>query len=223
MPKHTDNEHVDNTPADQPEQPDRRDALSLMLALGGLTGFVTEANAGGHQTTAPRTAIPSSASTEVFSAIDEVLKTTREIWNSQEFHRLKEVWDANDPEPWYVPEEIETPFYSWPELEKYWNPGKRVLKGFRWDYANLRVKELAPDLAIAIFDHFYEIQLMFGAQEATAGEDRVLTLFRKTEDGWRHILYAQCPQGPEAYVRMLRKGYVRPDFDEFRDSLPENK
>jgi hypothetical protein len=208
---------------DQPEQPDRREALSLLLALGGLAGFVSEARAGAHEAAAPRVAIPSSASPDVFDAIDAVLRTTREIWNSQEFHRLKEVWDANDPEPWYVPEEIEVPFYAWPELEKYWNPGRRVLKGFRWDYDNLRVKELADDLALAIFDHFYEIQLMFGPQEPTAGKDRVLALFRKTADGWRHILYAQCPQGPEAYVRMLRREFVRPDFDEFRDKLPQNQ
>lgn len=205
----------------RPEQPGRRDALSLLLALGGLGGFATEAQAGGHQAAAPPIDIPSSAPDEVFQAIDAVLQTTREIWNSQEFHRLKEVWDADDPEPWYVPEEIDTPFFSWPQLEKYWNPGRKVLRGFRWDYDNLRVKQLAPDLAIALFDHFYEIQLIFGPQEPTAGQDRVLTLFRKTPEGWRHILYAQCPLGPENYVRMLRRELVRPDFEEFRDGLAE--
>jgi hypothetical protein len=117
----------------QPEQPGRREALSLMLALGGLGGFMSEAEAGAHQGAALAD-IPSSAPDEVFEAIDTVLKTTRSIWNSQDFARLKEVWDADDPEPWYVPEEIETPFFSWPQLEKYWNPGRKVLRGFRWDY-----------------------------------------------------------------------------------------
>jgi hypothetical protein len=201
---------------------DRREALGLLLALGGVAGFSTRAEAGAHVTSAtPFPEIPSSAPAEVFAAIDGVLKTTREIWNSQDFGRLKEVWDANDPEPWYVPEEIEKPFFSWPQLEKYWNPGRKVLKGFRWDYDNLRVKLLAPDLALALFDHFYEIQLIFGPQEPTAGFDRVLTLFRKTPDGWRHILYAQCPLGPESYVRALRKEIVRPDFETFRDGLKE--
>ena len=208
---------VDET---QPEKPERREALSLLLALGGLGGLFAESTqAGGHQGGAPRPDIPSSAPKEVFDAIDAVLNTTRDIWNSQDFGRLKEVWDANDPEPWYVPEEIETPFYSWPELEKYWNPGRKVLQGFRWDYSNLRVKQLAPDLALAIFYHFFEIQLIFGPQEPTAGQDRVLTLFRKTPDGWRHILYAQCPLGPENYVRMLRRSLVRPDFEEFKEGL----
>jgi hypothetical protein len=148
-----------------------------------------------------------------------VLNKTRDIWNSQEFSRLKEVWDASDPEPWYIPEEVEQPFFSWEQLEKYWNPGRKVLKGFRWDYDNLRVKVLGDDLAIALFDHYYEIQLIYGPKEPTAGFDRVLTLFRKTPDGWRHILYAQCPLGPESYVRALRKTIVRPDFEEFRDGL----
>ena len=199
---------------------DRREAVTMMLALGGLMVVPESAPGGAH--VASDTPVPDlhgSAPDDVFDAIDEVLKRTREIWNSQDFARLKEVWDADDPEPWYVPEEIETPFFSWPQIEKYWNPGRKVLKGFRWDYSNLRVKQLAPDLVLALFDHFYEIELIFGPQEPTAGFDRVLTLFRKTPDGWRHILYAQCPLGPETYVRALRKTIVRPDFESFRDNL----
>jgi hypothetical protein len=199
---------------------DRREAVAMMLALGGLMVAPNPAAAGAHTTSdTPAPDLPSSAPDEVFNAIDDVLKQTREIWNSQDFGRLKEVWDGDDPEPWYVPEEIETPFFSWPQIEKYWNPGRKVLKGFRWDYSNLRVKQLAPDLALALFDHFYEIELIFGPQDPTAGFDRVLTIFRKTADGWRHILYAQCPLGPESYVRALRKTIVRPDFEAFRDGL----
>jgi len=208
----------ENTQEDLGNGLDRREALALMFAMGGMMGFGSEAKAGGHFAPAP-VDIPSSAPDEVFNAIDEVLQTTRSIWNSQDFGRLKEVWDANDPEPWYVPEEIEQPFFAWPQLEKYWNPGRKVLKGFRWDYDNLRVKMLCDDLCIALFDHYYEIQLIYGPQEPTAGFDRVLTLFRKTPDGWRHILYAQCPLGPENYVRALRKNMVRDDFDEFSQGL----
>jgi hypothetical protein len=78
---------------------------------------------------------------------------------------------------------------------------------------------LGEDLAIALFNHYYEIQLIFGPQEPTAGFDRVLALFRKTDEGWRHILYAQCPLGPESYVRALRKKIVSPDFNEFTETL----
>jgi hypothetical protein len=204
--------------SDKPDSPDRRELLGLALAMGGLFAASEQASAGGHFTPPPMD-IPSSAPDEVFAAIDKVLQRTREIWNSQDFGALKEVWDASDPEPWYIPEEVEQPFFSWPQLEKYWNPGRKVLKGFRWDYDSLRVKMLGEDLAIALFNHYYEIQLIFGPQEPTAGFDRVLALFRKTDEGWRHILYAQCPLGPESYVRALRKKIVSPDFNEFTETL----
>jgi len=200
---------------------ERREALALMAAMGGLISISEPATAGGHTGGPSFPPVPSSAPSAVFNAIDDVLKETRAIWNSQDFGRLKEVWDADDPEPWYVPEEIDQPFYSWPQLEKYWNPGRKVLRAFRWDYENLRVKLLSDDLALAIFDHYYEIQLLFGEPEPTAGYDKVLALFRKKPEGWRHILYAQCPYGPETYVRSLRKKIVRPDFEDFASGLED--
>ncbi len=183
---------------------DRRAAMGMALGLGGLLA-VGEAPA---------------ADGELHAEIGAVLRRTEDIWNSQEFGRLKEVWDASDPEPWYVPEEVETPFFSWPEIERYWSPGRKVLRAFRWQFSNLRVKALAPDLTLAIFDHFYEIQLAVGPPSPpTAGFDRCLALFRRTPAGWRHILYAQCPLGPDTYVRALRQRIVRPDFAAFRDGL----
>jgi len=187
---------------------DRR--LAMQMALGGIAGlggmaFTSAANAD-----------------DLYAEIEEVLQLTESIWNSQEFHRLKEVWDADDPEPWYVPEEIETPFRSWPEIERYWNPGRKVLDAFRWQFSNLHVKALAPDLTLALFDHFYEIKVAIGRpMPPTAGFDRCITLFRKKPEGWRHILYAQCPLGPETYVRAMRQRMVSPDFDEFRESLSD--
>jgi hypothetical protein len=56
-------------------------------------------------------------------------------------------------------------------------------------WTSLRNLTLAPDLALALFDHFYEIELIFG------------------------------PLGPETNVRALRKTIVRPDFEAFRDGL----
>jgi hypothetical protein len=194
------------TPASAEGAIDRRTALQMMVALGGLAAAL------------PGDAATSASPTQLWSEIDTVLKKTEEIWNSQHFFRLKDVWDADDPEPWYVPEEIETPFSSWPQIEKYWGPGRRVLRAFRWKFSNLRVKSLAPDLTLALFDHFYEIDLAIGPPTPpTAGFDRCLTLFRKKPDGWKHILYAQCPLGPDTYIRTLRQKIVEPDFKAFSD------
>ncbi len=190
--------------SDADEGIDRRTAIGMAIGLGGLLA-AGEGPAAGDA---------------LHAEIEAVLRRTEALWNSQDFGRLKEVWDADDPEPWYVPEEIETPFFSWPEIERYWNPGRKVLRAFRWQFSNLRVKALAPDLALAIFDHFYEIQLAVGPPSPpTAGFDRCLALFRRKPAGWLHILYAQCPLGPDTYVRALRQRIVQPDFAEFRDGL----
>ena len=182
--------------------------MTASLALGAGMSLV------------PSLSQPSAAQDgELKDEIAAVLTRTEEIWNSQNFSQLKEVWDADDPEPWYVPEEIETPFRSWPEIERYWNPGRKVLEAFRWQFSNLHVKRLSDDLTLALFDHFYEIEIIFGDPEPTAGFDRVITLFRKKTDGWKHILYAQCPLGPDTYIRALRQRIVRPDFEEFKEDL----
>lgn len=194
---------------------DRREALQL-VAQGGLLGGLL----GGLMAAVPAEAAGSDAAGKLHGEIEAVLKQTEEIWNSQHFYRLKDVWDTDDPEPWYVPEEIETPFYSWPEIQKYWGPSRRVLRAFRWKFSNLKVKSLSPDIALAIFDHFYEIELAIGQpQPPTAGFDRCLTLFRKKPEGWRHILYAQCPLGPDTYIRALRQKIVQPDFKAFSDGV----
>ncbi|MEO8224572.1 MAG: hypothetical protein ABI661_07180 [Gammaproteobacteria bacterium] len=202
---------MDDLSAREITDPDRsrRAALQLILAAGGLSVAGLAESAGTNT---------SGNSDSLLTEIDAVLRRTEDLWNSQDFFRLKEVWDGDDPEPWYVPEEIETPFRSWPEIEKYWSPGRRVLRAFRWRFSNLHVKSVAPDLALALFDHFYEIDVAIGPPTPpTAGFDRVLAIFRRKEDGWKHILYAQCPLGPDSYIKALRQKIVQPDFKAFSE------
>ena len=204
---------------------DRRTALQLLLAIGGA-GLMSDARSGAHSGNRRESqrVPPTGPVREIYDEIEAVLEQTAAIWNSQEFHRLKEVWDADDPEPWYVPEEIEEPFFDWPQIERYWNPGRKVLRAFRWQFSALKVKPLAPELCLAIFDHFYEISLAVGPPSPpTAGFDRCLALFRKKPEGWRHILYAQCPLGPDTYVRALRQRIVSPDFADFEESLQDDQ
>jgi len=192
-------------------QMDRRTALQMGLAIGGLAAVAGSVSA-------------ADTDADLHAEIEAVLQQTQEIWNSQDSIRLKDVWDTDDPEPWYVPEEIREPFRSWAEIDGYWGrPGS--LNAFRWQFSNLRVKSLAPDLCLALFDHFYELDIAVRPPmpdlAPMAGFDRVITLYRKKPEGWRHILYAQCPLGPEIYVRALRERIVSPDFGEYSQTLRE--
>ena len=165
--------------------------------------------------------------TGIVAEITEVLSQYEKIWNSQDFSRLRELWDTDDPEPYYVPEEIEEPLIGWPALNRYWNPprpgGKSMLEAFRWGFSNVRARLLAPDLALSIFDHRFEMKLRGERNKPRAGFDRCIGIFRKKPEGWRFILYAQCPLGPEAYVRALCGKIVSPDFEDFRKKVQEKE
>ena len=54
--------------------------------------------------------------------IETVLQQAAELWNTQDYGRLKELWDNDDPEPIYHAEEQQDWVIGWKELEKFWEP-----------------------------------------------------------------------------------------------------
>ena len=150
--------------------------------------------------------------------IDAVLQRTEQIWNAQEWWRLpEEIWDREDPAPMYVAEELYDVMIGWDILDRYIFPPKKGLDAFRWGYSKLFVKALAPDVALALYDHWFEIKIKVPGPVGTPrhGFDRVLSIYNRREDGWRQSLYAQCPLGPDTYVRAMAEKLVQPDWDEF--------
>jgi hypothetical protein len=190
----------------------RRDALGVGLA--GLAALAA---------TDVADAQTAEDNETLVAEIEEVLEQTQARWNSGKRDTLKEMWDADDPEPWYVPEEYRDPFMSWAEIDEYWNPNTSGLEYFQWGFSNVRAKRLAPDIALSIFDHFYELKVKGDTQKPWGGFDRCLAIFRKKPEGWRHILYAQCPLGAEIYVRAMREQLVRPGFEAWKAGVEENQ
>lgn len=158
----------------------------------------------------------------LLAEIDAVLKRTEEIWLAQEWWRLpEEIWDRDDPTPMYVAEERYDVMIGWDVLDEYIFPKKKGLDAFRWGYSNLWVKKLAPGVALALYDHWFEIKIKTPGPIGTPrhGFDRVLSIFNKKPDGWRQSLYAQCPLGPDTYVRAMAEKLVQADFNEFYERI----
>ena len=207
---------------EQPAEPaetalDRRELMARALGaalLGGLA--MNEASAGAHKARAPVVYPPCDP--ELLAEIDAVLKRTEEIWLAQEWWRLPgEIWDRDDPSPMYVAEELYDVMIGWDVLDEYIFPEKKGLDAFRWGYSNLWVKELAPGVALALYDHWFEIKIKAPGPIGTPrhGFDRVLSIYNRKADGWRQSLYAQCPLGPDTYVRAMAEKLVQSDFDTF--------
>jgi hypothetical protein len=194
--------------------------IAGITLLGSATAVISEAKAGGH--TMPDSVPYPPSDPELFAAIDKVLKRTEEIWLSQEWWRLpEEIWDREDPTPIYVAEELYSVMVGWETLDRYIFPPKKGLDAFRWGYSNLFVKYLAPGVALALYDHWFEIKIRAPGPIGTPrhGFDRVLSIYNLRDDGWRQSLYAQCPLGPDTYARRMAEKLVGDDWQEFYDDV----
>ena len=203
-------------------QLDRRELMASALGSALLAGVVMNTASGQERKDAGASVSYPPCDADLWADIDEVLKRTEQIWLTQEWWRLpEEIWDRDDPTPMYVAEELYDVMIGWEVLDKYIFPPKKRLDAFRWGYSNLWVKELAPGVALALYDHWFEIKIKLPGPlgRPRHGFDRVLSLYNKKADGWRQSLYAQCPLGPDTYVRAMAEKLVRVDFDAFYEQV----
>ena len=197
--------------SDDLNNPERRALLTRLAGitlLGSATLVTREAEAGGH--TMPESIPYPPSDPQLFGEIDAVLKRTEQIWLSQEWWRLPvEIWDREDPTPIYVAEELYNVMVGWETLDRYIFPPSKGLDAFRWGYSNLFVKFLAPDVALALYEHWFEIKIKAPGPIGTPRRD----------DGWRQSLYAQCPLGPDTYVKRMAEKLVGDDWEEFYEDV----
>jgi hypothetical protein len=156
----------------------------------------------------------SNTDSNVEREVTALIHDTAERWNSQDFTQVLELWDKNEPVPFYLAEEQDDWFIGWDALNNYLNPPRvnPVLQGLREEMHNIHVKQIAPGLAIAAWDMHFEMK-MRGSKPI--GEDvRVSAVLRKTEEGWRYIHWAESPMTATMYMkRLLEKNVDQEKFD----------
>jgi len=155
-------------------------------------------------------------------AIEDLFHAYEEIWNSQDLARLKELWDEDDPTPFYLAEEQNDWKFGWEALERYWvpNPGKSALDSIMMAYHDFHVKQISPDLALCACWVRHDMK-MRGPYKPTGGDARVMSVLRKKPAGWRFIAYAEGPLSPALYVMKLYEQNVSPEFAAFNARVVE--
>lgn len=125
-----------------------------------------------------------------------------EAYNRQDYKALLALWDRDDPDAFYMAEEIDPPMHGWKLIDAYFaRPG--VLDGIRNEYTSVRASYLAPDLAIATYRLRFDIKVR--NMKPLAGFDRVVAVFRRKDGEWKLARYAEAPQAPITMVRKLGK------------------
>jgi hypothetical protein len=156
--------------------------------------------------------------------IEDMLRQTEVLWDTQKYGDLIKLWDPNEETPFYLAEEEDDWKIGWDELKKYWEPvpGKRKAAAIRMRFSNVRAKMIAPDLAYGTFEIRFDMKL-YGPMKAFGETGRGSAIFRKTSEGWRYISYAESPLAPLKYMQTLYEKNLHPEFNDFHDNIMERE
>lgn len=134
--------------------------------------------------------------------ITDFLTRYAAAYNRQDYAALLGMWDQDDPDAFYMAEEIDPPLHGWKGIRAYFaRPG--VLDGIRNEYSNVRAHYVAPDVVIATYRLRFDIKVRNMAPLSSF--DRVVALFRRRSGEWKMIAYAEAPQAPLTMIRKALK------------------
>lgn len=194
-------------------------AASIIVLLASLAPMA--AFAGGHKERKPAPKIDIPADVE--AAVVEVIHETAARWNSQDFATLLELWDPDEAFPTYLAEEQAEWFIGWDRLRGYLAPERPnpIVEAIREEMYNIKVKLIAPDLAIAVWEMHFEMKTI--GSNPIGEEVRVSAVLRNTQDGWRYIHWAESPQTAMVYIEGLYEKDVEPGWDEYYEGAKQRK
>jgi hypothetical protein len=129
------------------------------------------------------------------------------------FAAKKKLWDVDDPSPLLMPEEAHEPLIGWAAIDAYWSRSRTVMASLKSRVANVRVRRIAPDIALATYDMRW-IAVLAGppdpARKPISADVRVTALLREKPHGWRlfHLM-----EGPIDLMTMARLAAERTASD----------
>jgi hypothetical protein len=148
----------------------------------------------------------------VFAEVEAFVDDYIARWNAYDVPRLRSLWDATEADPIYVAEEAD-PLFGWAALEKYWSvdrsTSERLIK-----YWDLKVRVVAPDIAIAFYQMSWNVYLRNVRlyPRPIGGQVRVSAHLRRKPDGWRLFHYVEAPLAAMIQVRRAHEAAVAPEF-----------
>jgi hypothetical protein len=193
-----------------------------LLAAGAIALMLTSsAIAGGHKRVLPPVAI--EVDPDVKAAVTAVVHDTAARWNSQDYATVLELWDPDEPYPTYLAEEQAQWFVGWERLRAYLDPPRPnpFVEAIREEMSNIQVKQIAPDLAIAVWEMHFEMKTR--GSNPIGEEVRVSAVLRNTADGWRYIHWAESPKTAMVYIEDLFEKDVAPGWDEYYEGAKQRK
>jgi hypothetical protein len=149
---------------------------------------------------------------EIYDEVAAVVTEMGERFCDLDGPQPHSLFDPDEPAPQYLGEELPDWMIGWDALKWYFETPERFAYVDAMDYypSNIRVRSLAPGLALATWNVHAEMKFKNGPP---LGEKlRAQGVFRKTRDGWRFIYYAESPKSTISYVQDMYKAMASDEF-----------
>jgi len=179
----------------------RRVAILLGALLAGCA-TVPSPSADGLSPEQSVPAEPAGPASTLDAEITAFLASYAAAYNRQDYAALLGMWDTDDPNAFYMAEEIDPPMQGWKTIRAYFGRAG-VLDGIRNEYSNVRAHYVAPDVALATYRLRFDIKIK--NMQALSSWDRIVAVFRRKDGEWKMIAYAEAPQAPLTMIRKAAK------------------
>lgn len=186
------------------------------LLLGAVTLLLaTPALPGAHDNFAK---VPELFDQALSAEIQAFLDEYAAVYNRQDYDTLLSMWDRDFAGAIYMAEEVDPPMHGWERIDKYFNPipGVKILDAIYNEYSDVRASYLADDLAVATYHLRFDIKVR--RQKPMSSWDRVMAVFRKKDDQWKLVAYAEAPMAPLTMVRRMLQDKVPEEFEAYIES-----
>lgn len=112
-----------------------------------------------------------------------LLRRHDETWNGLDFEALADLWDPDEPTPWYIADELGEAAVGWPECRRAWLRLAGRVKGASVHSGELMARLLTKDLALAHYVTDWRLEPI-EASISHAGQSRSLAVLRKRDGRW---------------------------------------
>ena len=154
---------------------------------------------------------PMNTESNLNEAIGAVLRQLQKNWDRMDLKAMAGLWDTSDPEPFYLPEEVDQPLRDWDAIHAYWNKTMELIPRLKMRIWDVKADPVSDDLAWVSYQFHWDA-VAEGYDKPVGADNRAVALFRKLPEGWRICRYVEAPLAPILYMRKLYENSVEADF-----------
>lgn len=154
--------------------------------------------------------LAAQADEPVEAQIEAVLARYAAAKEARAYDTLADFWDANDPKPFYLAEEMARPATDWQALQAYWDATRDASGWIDVDYTLIDIKPMGPDEVLIFLDLRWDMTFE-GFERPIGGSNRTLAGLRRVDGEWRFHTWVEAPLAAYFYLRELYQLNVRPE------------